>query len=129
MEAGLKDTVNEEAKGARRAFEETTADLSDKASALAGEAGHAIADKADGVKESLGEHLKAFGDALRAAADSLAEGQPGASRMVNEAAAGLDGLSDSLQNKSFGDVAGDLRSMGRNNAGGLLRAPSSRGWR
>ncbi len=118
--AGLKESFNDEAQGARRAFEETAADLTDKASALAGEAGQALAGKAEGAKAGLSEQLKAFGDAMRAAADNLAEGQPTASRLVSEAASGLDGLSASLENKSFGEVADELRSMGRNNAGGLL---------
>ncbi len=99
---------------------ETASDLSEKASALADEAVEAAKAKAETAKDGLSGMLEAFGGALRAASDHLAKEQPAASKMVSEAATGLEGLSSSIGSKPLGSVLEDMRSLGRDNAGGLF---------
>lgn len=120
MGSALRDTVKDETHNVKEAVSETTADLSERASALAGEAVEVAKDKAEGAKDGLTGMLEAFGGALRAASDHLAQEQPAASKMVAEAASGLDTLSSSIGSKPLGSVLEDMRNLGRDNAGGLF---------
>lgn len=119
--ASLKRAAKDEAAGAERALNETGADLSKKAGDIAGDAKEAVARKAEDVKHGLSGGLKAFGGALRAAGDHLAEsGQGGPSRLVGEAASGVERLAESMDSKPLNEVFEELRDLGRNNGGGLF---------
>jgi predicted flap endonuclease-1-like 5' DNA nuclease len=119
--ASLKHAAGAEVEGARQAARDTGSDLSEKAGELAGEAKHAVAAKANEARHSMSDSLKVIGGALRAAGDHLSEnGQRGPSKIVDNVASGVDRFADSLENKPFGEVVDDLRTMGRNNAGGLF---------
>lgn len=120
MGSAVRDTVQDEAQHVKEAVSETTADLSGRASALADEAVEAAKSKAEDAKDGLSGMLDAFGGALRAASEHLAQEQPAASKMVAEAASGLDSLSSSIGSKPLGSVLEDMRTLGRDNAGGLF---------
>ena len=65
--------------------------------------------------------MAAFGGALRAASEHLANSdQRAASKFVLDAAGGLERLSWSLKNKPFEEVLGEIRSFGRQNSGALI---------
>lgn len=123
QEAGrsLKSATEEQLQGAKSALRETGADLSDKAGELAGDAKEAVVRKAEDVKQGLSGGLQALGGAMRAAGDHLSEkGQPGSSRLLDEAASGVERFAQSLENRSLGEILEELRDLGRNNAGGLF---------
>lgn len=120
MGSAVRDTVQDEAQHVKEAVSETTADLSGRASALADDAVEAAKSKAEDGKDGLSDMLDAFGGALRAASEHLAQEQPAASKMVAEAASGLDSLSSSIGSKPLGAVLEDMRTLGRDNAGGLF---------
>lgn len=113
--------LNETARSMKEAAGDTGADLSEKAGALAADAKDAALEKAEGAKQGLGEGLKTLGGALRAASDHLSEnGQAGTSKLVGEAASGLEHFAGSLENKPLGEVFEDLRNFGRDNKSGLF---------
>lgn len=117
----MKSGIEDELEGAQKAFDETSADLTEKAGELASDATSAMAEKAEGVKHGLSGGLAALGGALRAAGDHLSENdQEGSSKLVSEAASGLERLAESVENKPLGQVFEELRTFGRNNAGGLF---------
>lgn len=117
----LKNEAGEQLRGAEKALGETKAELSDRASGLADEAKEAVARKAEDAKQGLSGSLKVLGGAVRAAGDHLSEkGQDGSSRMLGEAASGLERFAESLENRSLGEIFEELRTLGRNNAGGLF---------
>ena len=65
--------------------------------------------------------MAAFGGALRAASEHLANSdQRAASKFILDAAGGLERLSSSLKNKPFEEVLGEIRSFGRQNSGALI---------
>lgn len=108
-------------KGAEKAFNETSSDLSQKAGELAGEAKEAVLRKAEDARHGLTGSIMALAGALRAAGDHLSQnGQSGPSKLVGEAGSGLERFADSLENKPFGEVFEELRTLGRSNAGGLF---------
>jgi hypothetical protein len=77
--------------------------------------------KAEGAKQGLSGGLKVLGGALRAAGDHLSEnGQAGSSKLIGEAASGLERFADSLDSKPLGEVFDELRTFGHNNAEGLF---------
>lgn len=117
----LKDRIDQERHDARATVEAVREDVSDKASRLASEAKVAAGEKLEDAQHGIGSGLKSIGGALRAAGEHLSgERQDTAARITEDAASGLDRLSDSLQNRSLEEVVGDLREFGRRNAGGLF---------
>jgi hypothetical protein len=54
----IMDAAHHQADGARKAFSETTADLSQKASDLAGDAKDAVMEKVEDAKEGLSGSLQ-----------------------------------------------------------------------
>jgi len=109
----------------KQAAEEVLRDAGDefvaKADEYASDAKDAIAQKAEGVQRDISANLTAFGGALRAASEHLANNdQRAASQFVLDAAGGLERLSSSLKNKPFEDVLMELRSFGRDNSGALI---------
>jgi uncharacterized phage infection (PIP) family protein YhgE len=116
----IMNPAHDQADGARRAFDETAAELSQAASSLAEDAKDAALEKVEDAKDGLSGSLQQFGEALRAAGDRLAQGQPDASRIVTEAAAGLERLSGSVESKPLSEIIDEIRSFGSRNAGGLF---------
>ncbi|WP_246680381.1 hypothetical protein [Mesorhizobium sp. B2-8-9] len=94
---------------------------SGRAGAYAAEAQQAISEKAEQTQRDIGWSLAAFGGALRAASDHLANSdQSAASKFMQEGASGLERLASSLKEKPFGQVLEDVQSFGRQNPGALL---------
>ena len=92
-----------------------------KASEYASEAKEALFEHAEGTQQNLSANMAAFGGALRAASEHLANSdQRAASKFVLDAAGGLERLSSSLKNKPFEEVLGEIRSFGRQNSGALI---------
>lgn len=117
----LKDRIEQERSDARATVEAVREDVSDKASRLAADAKAAAGERLEDAQHGIGSGLKSLGGALRAAGDHLSdEQQATAARIASDAAAGLDRLSDTLQNRSLDEVVGELRAFGRRNAGGLF---------
>lgn len=117
----LNQANQEQMEGAESTLSGTGGDLSEKVSELAGDAKEAVVRKAENVKQGLSGGLMALGGALRAAGNHLSEsGQAGSSKFVGEAASGLERLAGSLENQPLGEVVDQLRTFGRDNAGGLF---------
>ena len=119
--AGAGGRIDREKQDARTAAHEVRDDVTSKAERLAADAKAAAGEKIEETQHGIGAGLKSIGGAFRAAGEHLSsENQKTASRMANEAAGGIDRLSESLQNRSLDEIVGDLRTFGRNNAGGLF---------
>ena len=117
----LSRGYQKEKNGARRALHDAEGAVSQKAGEIASEAKDALLDQAADKQKDLGASLEAFGGALRAASDHLANSdQRRAASMILEAAGGLERLSTSLRSKPIEEVLGDLRSYGRNNTPALM---------
>ncbi len=117
----VKDRIEQERSDARATVEAVRDEVSDKASRLAADARAAAEERIEHAQHGVGSGLKSIGGALRAAGDHLSdERQATAARIASDAAAGLDRLSDTLQNRSLDEVVGELRAFGRRNAGGLF---------
>ncbi|MET4634939.1 hypothetical protein [Kaistia defluvii] len=117
----VKETLEGELLGAKRGFVEARSDIKDKASELAVDAKDALVETATDAKHGLSGGLQTLGGALRAAGVHLGEnGQPGPSKLIGDAASGLDQFAQSLDSKPLGEVIDELRTFGRNNAGGLF---------
>ena len=96
-------------------------ELARKTGDYASEAKQALLEKADGTQRDLSANLKAFGGALRAASEHLANSdQRTASKFALDAAGGLERLSSSLKDKPFEEVLGEIQSFGRENSGALI---------
>lgn len=118
---GPGDRLNREKQDARTAAHDIRDEVASKAEHLASDVKAAAGEKIEDAQHGIGAGLKSIGGAFRAAGEHLSsENQSTASRMANDAASSIDRLSDSLQNRSFEEIVGDLRSFGRNNAGGLF---------
>ena len=117
----LSRGYQKEKNGARRALHDAEGAVSQKAGEIASEAKDALLDQAADKQKDLGASLEAFGGALRAASDHLANSdQRRAASMILEAAGGLERLSTSLRSKPIEEVLGELRSYGRNNTPALM---------
>ena len=117
----LSDRIQQEKQSAGEAIHDARDEVARRASAYAGEAQQAVAEKAEQAQRDIGSSLSAFGGALRAASDHLAESdQSAASQFMQQAASGLERLSSSLKEKPFGQVLEDVQSFGRQNPGALL---------
>lgn len=117
----VSDRIQQEAQSAGEAFHDARDEVARRAGAYAGEAQQAVAEKAEQAQRDIGSSLSAFGGALRAASDHLADSeQSAASQFMQEAASGLERLSSSLKEKPFGQVLEDVQAFGRQNPGTLL---------
>lgn len=115
--------LQEGKRSATEALHDARDEITRKATDYAAEAKGALLHRAESAQRDIGSNLTAFGGALRAASEHLANSQQTtASKFVLDAAGGLESLSNSLKNKSFEDVLGDLRSIGRGNAAALVAA-------
>ena len=124
----LKTATNELARGYKKEKSAATRVLRDaqdavtqKASEVATEAKDALLGQAADKQKDIGASLGAFGGALRAASDHLANSdQRSAATMMLDAAGGLERLSSSLRSKPIEEVLGELRDYGRNNTTALM---------
>ncbi|WP_292109447.1 hypothetical protein [Mesorhizobium sp.] len=117
----VSDRIQEETQSAGEALHDARDEVARRAGAYAAEAQQAATEKAEQAQRDIGSSLSAFGGALRAASDHLAESDQGAaSKFMQEAASGLERLSSSLKEKPFGQVLEDVQSFGRENPGTLL---------
>jgi hypothetical protein len=117
----ITSKIQDEKASATRVMHDVGDQVTAKASEYASEVKEAVLKQADGTQRDISSNLAAFGGALRAASEHLANAdQKTASKFVLDAAGGLESLSGSLKNKPFEEVLGDLRSFGNNNAGALI---------
>ncbi|MER8484303.1 hypothetical protein [Mesorhizobium sp. M1322] len=117
----VSERIEQETRSAREALHDAREELTRKATDYASETKQALFDKAEGTQRDLSANLKAFGGALRAASEHLANSdQRTASKFVLDAAGGLDRLSSSLKDKPFEEVLGEIQSFGRENSGALI---------
>ena len=124
----LKAATNELARGykkeksaAKRVLHDAQDAVTQKASEVATEAKDALLGQAADKQKDIGASLGAFGGALRAASDHLANSdQRSAATMMLDAAGGLERLSSSLRSKPIEEVLGELRDYGRNNTTALM---------
>lgn len=108
-------------QAATETFHDAKDELSQKAGEYVSEAKSALFEKAEGTQRDIGSNLKAFGGALRAASEHLANNdQRSASKFVLQAAGGLESLSTSLKNKPLEEVLSEIRDFGRGNSGALI---------
>lgn len=104
---------------------ETLHDARDKVQRTAGEyaaeAKTAAFEQAEGAQKSIGETVASLGGAMRAASDHLAQGEQNTmSKLMNDAASGVERFSDSLKNKKFDEILNDVRQLSRDNSGALF---------
>ena len=119
--ADLADKYEEGKRTATEALHDARDDLTRKASEYAGEAKAAILEQAEGKQRDISANMKALGGALRAASEHLANAdQRTASKLVNDAAGGLERLSTSLKDKPLDHVLEEIRTFGRQNSGVLI---------
>ncbi|MEI9405666.1 hypothetical protein [Mesorhizobium argentiipisi] len=117
----VSDRIRQETQSAGEALHDARDEVARRAGAYAAEAQQAVSEKAEQTQRDIGSSLAAFGGALRAASDHLANSdQSAASKFMQEAASGLERLSSSLKEKPFGQVLEDVQSFGRQNPGALL---------
>lgn len=120
----LKDDLESmkiQATSVRETLHDARDEVQRKAGEYASEAKAAAFKQAEGAQKGIGETMAAFGGAIRAASDHLAKGdQTAMSKLMNDAAGGIELFSDSLQNKKFDEILDDVRQLGRDNSGALL---------
>ncbi len=117
----LQQTAADQFRGAQDVAKDASADLSQKANELAGDAKDMLLERADDIKKGFGGNLAALGGAIQAAREYLDEhDQKTASRLVGDAGDGLGRMAASLNDKSLSEFLDDLRETGRRNAGGLF---------
>jgi F0F1-type ATP synthase membrane subunit b/b' len=117
----VSERFEQETRSASEALHDARDELNRKATDYAAETKQALFDKAEGTQRDLSANLKAFGGALRAASEHLANSdQRTASKFALDAAGGLERLSSSLKDKPFEEVLGEIQSFGRENSGALI---------
>jgi hypothetical protein len=117
----LSDTMKEGKRTATAALHDARDEVVDKAGGYAAEAKEALKDQAEHTQRDMSATMQAFGGALRAASEHLENSnQSAASKMILDAAGGIDRLSSSLKDKPFNEILGDIRSFGRENATALV---------
>ena len=117
----LTDKIEQGKRTATEAIHDARDEISRKAGEYAGEAKAALFEQAEGTQRDIGSNMKAFGGALRAASEHLANAdQRTASKFVLDAAGGLERLSSSLKDKPFEEVLGEIRAFGKDNSGALI---------
>ena len=117
----LTDKIKQGKRTATEAIHDARDEISRKAGEYAGEAKDALFEQAEGTQRDIGSNMKAFGGALRAASEHLANAdQRTAAKFVLDAAGGLERLSSSLKDKPFEEVLGEIRAFGKDNSGALI---------
>lgn len=117
----LVDKFEEGKRTATETLHDAKDEVARKAGEYADEAKAALFEQAEGTQRDISSNMKAFGGALRAASEHLANAdQRAASKFVLDAAGGLERLSSSLKDKPLEEVLGDIRAFGRDNSGALI---------
>ncbi len=110
-----------EASSAREALHDARDNVQRKAGEYASEAKAAAFEQAEGAQKGIGESIAALGGAMRAAGEHLAkDDQNTMSKLMNDAAGGIERFSESLKNKKFEEILDDVRTLGRDNSGALF---------
>ncbi|MFI0849232.1 hypothetical protein [Mesorhizobium sp. IMUNJ 23232] len=113
--------IGEGKRTASEAFHDAKDEVTRKAGEYAEDAKATLFEQAEGTQRDVSSNLEAFGGALRAASEHLANAdQRTASKFVLDAAGGLERLSSSLKDKPFEEVLGEIRTFGRENSGALI---------
>jgi hypothetical protein len=90
--------------------------MAETASTAVEAAKSAATERLEEQKRAASQSIDAFARAVRRASEELSkEDQTVAARLIQEAAGGLEGLSRTLSQKSFGDMLGTVRDFGRRN--------------
>jgi hypothetical protein len=119
--SSAQDTFKREAQSAKEALHDARDEVARKAGEYASEAKAAAVEQAEVAQQDASASLAAFGGALRAAGDHLAgSDQRAAAQFMQQAASGIERFANSLRNKPFADVIGDVRTFGRENSGALI---------
>lgn len=106
---------------ATEALQDARDEVTQKVGGYTAEAKEALFKRAEGTQRDISSNLRAFGGALRAASEHLANSdQRTASKFVMDAAGGMERLSSSLKDKPFEDVLEEIRTFGRDNSGALI---------
>ncbi|TPI72563.1 hypothetical protein [Mesorhizobium sp. B2-8-9] len=117
----VSDRVKNETQSAGEALNDAREEVARRAADYTSEVQEALSERAQETQRDLGSSLAAFGGALRAASDHLANGdQKSASNFMRDAADGLERLSSSLKEKPFGEVLEDVQNFGHQNPGILI---------
>lgn len=117
----LKATAQTEAQDARSRIEGLGSDIKNAAMGSTEQAREAATAQAERQIEKGASHIDTFASAIRSAADDLGEhDQSAAAQVVREAANGLQGLSNSLRERSVGEMVGSLAQFGRQNPTAFL---------
>ncbi|WP_292093193.1 hypothetical protein [Mesorhizobium sp.] len=117
----VSDRVKKETQSAGEALHDARDEVARRAVDYASEAQEVLSERAEETQRDIGSSLAAFGGALRAASDHLANSdQSSASNFMRDAAGGLERLSSSLKQKPFGEVLGEIQNFGRQNPGTLI---------
>jgi hypothetical protein len=117
----LSDKLKEQTQAATETLRDAREAITEKAGEYASEAKEAFAEQAEGAQKNISANMAAFGGALRAASEHLANSdQRAASKFVLDAAGGVERLSSSLKDKPFETVLEEIRDFGRQNSGALI---------
>ena len=117
----MGDTLRQGKESATAALHDAGDEIKRKAGEYASDAKEALSRNAGEMQGDIGARLTAIGGALRAASEHLANSdQRTVSKLVLDAAGGLERLSGSLKNKSFEEVVDEVRSFGRENSTALI---------
>ncbi|MFN0114900.1 MAG: hypothetical protein ACKVPY_09510, partial [Paracoccaceae bacterium] len=119
--------MNENSKSLRGSIEATARSAADNASDLAASASAKVAEAAAAFRDSAGERMDDARGALGESGDRLAETLRQAaaapesgsirSHVLSAVADGVAATADTLRDRSFGEMAEDLRAMARRNPG------------
>ena len=121
VKSELSGKLKEQTQSATETLHDARDAITAKAGELASEAKDTLVDRAEGAQKNISASMAAFGGALRAASEHLANSdQRTASKFVLDAAGGVERLSSSLKDKPFETVLGEVREFGRQNAGALI---------
>ena len=90
--------------------------MAETASTAVEAAKSAATERLEEQKRAASQSIDSFARAVRRASEELSkEDQTVAAQLIQEAAGGLEGLSRTLSQKSFGDMLGTVRDFGRRN--------------
>jgi len=119
--AEITDKLKQEKHTATEAFHDARDEVRQKVENYTAGAKEALFKSAEGTQRDISSNLRAFGGALRAASEHLANSdQRTASKFVLDAAGGMERLSTSLKDRPFEEVLEEIRSFGRDNSGALI---------
>jgi len=117
----ITDELQQEKRTATEVLHDARDEIVEKVGDYTTEAKEALFKNAEGAQRDISSNLRAFGGALRAASEHLANSdQRTASKFILDAAGGMDRLSSSLKDKPFEEVLEEIRSFGRDNSGALI---------